>query len=93
MFLYRVKVEELDAIRLRTLKSDLMRSEETLRVYCPIREMSVEQDSVHNDLDICLALEDFIDAEQMRRLTSDLQAMVDAGKTNKPRVSSELIHF
>jgi hypothetical protein len=96
MFLYRVKVEELDASRMLTLKNDLTRSEETLRAYCPIREMSVVTEGRDmRELDIYLALEDFVDAEQLQRLASDLNAMVDAdAKSNRRlRMSSELIHI
>jgi hypothetical protein len=91
MFLYRVKVEELDAVRLLTLKSDLTRSEDTLRAQCPILEMSLQTDSPAA-LDIYLALDDVIDSGQLQRLAGELNALIDTSK--KPaRVSSELIHI
>jgi hypothetical protein len=85
MFLYRVKVEELDAARIVALKSDLERSEPDLRAQCPIREMSVVGD---RGLDIYLALDDVIGTAQLKRLAAELNAMIDS-----PCVTSELIHI
>lgn len=99
MFLYRVKVEELDAIRLIALKDDLTRSEESLRAQCPIREMSVITDGDgrdHSELDIYLALDDFLEEDQLRRLVGELNALIECDTKHaraKPRVSSELIHI
>jgi hypothetical protein len=94
MFLYRVKIEELDASRMLTLKNDLTRSEESFRAYCPIREMSVVTEGRDmRELDIYLALDDFIDSEQLRRLAGDLDALIDVNHTHASRVSSELIHI
>lgn len=100
MFLYRVKVEELDNIRLASLRDDLARSEGNLREQCPIREMSVvtEGDAEHRELDIYLALDDIIGADQLRKLVAKLNSFLDfdfkPGKTeHQPRVSSELIHI
>ena len=88
MFLYRVKVEELDAARLLSLKNDIVRSENELRGYCPIREMSVISGTAARELDIYLALDDVIEPDQLKRLAGDINAMIDA-----ERVSSELIHI
>ncbi|HEY4940375.1 MAG TPA: hypothetical protein VII56_03025 [Rhizomicrobium sp.] len=98
MFLYRVKVEELDSLRLLTLKNDLTRSEESLRAQCPIREMSLVSDgSNRRELDIYLALDDFIDSDQLQRLVGELNSLLDSdAKSNRAhpaRVSSELIHI
>jgi len=100
MFLYRVKVEELDNVRLASLKDDLARSEENLRAQCPIREMSVVADGEpdHRALDICLALDDIIGGDQLRQLVAKLNSFLDfdfkPGKPEqRPRVSSELIHI
>jgi hypothetical protein len=96
MFLYRVKIEELDASRMLTLKNDLTRSEESLRAHCPIREMSVVTEGRDmRELDIYLALDDFIDGEQLRRLAGELDALIDVdhAPARAPRVSSELIHI
>ena len=87
MFLYRVKVEELDAARMLSLKNDIVRSETGLRAHCPIRELSVISGAAR-ELDIYLALDDLIEPEQMKRLVGDLNAMIDT-----PRVSTELIHI
>lgn len=92
MFIYRVKVEELDAARLLTLKNDIARSEAELREHCPIREMSVISNEGEHKLDIYLALDDFIDAAQLKSLAGDLNSLLDA-PTCTPRVSSELIHI
>ncbi|HEY0107162.1 MAG TPA: hypothetical protein VGB91_13850 [Rhizomicrobium sp.] len=91
MFLYRVTVEELDGARLLALKDDLARSEIELRANCPIREMSVMTDR-DRELDIYVALDDVIGAEQLKRLAAELNAMFEASPV-KPRVSSELIHI
>jgi len=100
MFLYRVKVQELDNVRLASLKDDLARSEEHLRRQCPIREMSVvtEGDADHRGLDICLALDDIIGGDQLRKLVAKLNSFLDfdfkPGKPEeRPRVSAELIHI
>ena len=96
MFIYRVKVEELDAMRLLTLKNDLVRGEDSLRAQCPIREMSLVSDAVE-ELDIYLALDDFIGSEQLRRLVGELNTLLDidakSNRAHPPRVSSELIHI
>lgn len=94
MFLYRLKVEELDRARLLSLKDDLARNETALRARCPIREMSVVSDdsAAAGELDIYLALDDFIDAAQLKRLAGDLNALLDT-KPRPPRVSTELIHI
>jgi hypothetical protein len=96
MFLYRVKVEELDASRLLSLKNDLAHSEPALRAQCPIREMSVvsEGGDTARALDIYLALDDVIGGAQLKLLVSKLNAMLDLWASSaKPRVSSELIHI
>ncbi len=94
MFLYRVKVEELDASRLLSLKNDLARSEPALRAQCPIREMSVVGEDGDAKLDIYLALDDFIGGAQLKTLVAQLNAMLDMWPSRtKPRVSSELIHI
>jgi hypothetical protein len=92
MFIFRVKVEELDRSRLVSLKHDLARSEPVLRAKCPIREMSVISEDGERKLDIYLALDDFIDAGQLKSLAGDLNSLLDA-PTCSPRVSSELIHI
>ncbi len=99
MFLYRVKVEELTAQSLSLLKSDLSQGEENLRAHCPIREMNVVADdrSAKGQLDIYLALDDFIDGMQVRRLFGELRAMIaldlHTAKAPEPRVSTEFIHI
>jgi len=95
MFLYRVKVEELDASRLLSLKNDLARSEPALRAQCPIREMSVVSDgaAAAGELDIYLALDDVIGGAQLKRLVAKLNSLLDIWASEKPRVSSELIHI
>jgi hypothetical protein len=87
MFLYRVKVEELDAARLLSLKNAIVRRETDLRANCPIREMSVIAGAAR-ELDIYLALDDLIEPEQLKRLAGDLNAMIE-----KDRVTTELIHI
>ncbi len=91
MFLYRVKVEELDASHLLSLKNDLARNEPALRAQCPIREMSVVSEP--RELDIYLALDDVIGSAQLKRLVSKLNSLLDIWASDKPRVSSELIHI
>jgi hypothetical protein len=91
MFLYRVKVEELDAARMLSLQADIARSEETLREHCPIRELSMISGAAR-ELDIYLALDDVIEPEQLKRLAGDINALIESERT-KPRVSSELIHI
>ena len=98
MFLYRMKIEELDVIRLSSLKEDLTRSERKLRSKCPIREMSlISEDREKPELDIYLALDDFIGSEPLQRLVSELNALIDletkSSKAARPRVSTELIHI
>jgi len=99
MFLYRVKVEELTAQSLALLKSNLCRSEQSLREHCPIREMNVVADnhSANRQLDIYLALDDFIDGLQLRRLFGELRSVISmdvhAAAACEPRVSTELIHI
>ncbi|MEJ1970543.1 MAG: hypothetical protein WDN03_18240 [Rhizomicrobium sp.] len=97
MFLYRVKVEELDNVRLASLQNDLAAG---LGEDDAIREMSVVADGApdHRALDIYLALDDIIGGEQFRRLVAKLHAFLDfdfkPGKTaQRPRISSELIHI
>ncbi len=91
MFLYRVKIEALDASRRLRLRDDLSRGEENLRAQCPIREMSVVAEGRADELDIYLALDDFIETEQLQRLAGELNALF--GKESLPRVSAELIHI
>jgi hypothetical protein len=100
MFLYRVKFEELDGVRLASLRDDLARREEYLREECPIREMSMvtEGDADHRELDVYLALDDIIGGEQLRRLLDKLASFLDfdfkPGKAQRqPRISTELIHI
>lgn len=99
MFLYRVKVEELTAQSLALLRTDLFRSEQSLRAHCPIREMNVVSDdhAPARHLDIYLALDDFIGSAQLRDLFGKLRTLIDmdthATKASEPRVSTELIHI
>ena len=95
MFLYRVKIEELDASRMLALRADLARGEEGLRAKCPIREMSVvtENHGRAPELDIYLALDDFIEPEQLKCLAGELNALLESDAKVRPRVSSELIHI
>ncbi|MGZ5730313.1 MAG: hypothetical protein ACXWLZ_02115 [Rhizomicrobium sp.] len=99
MFVYRVKVEELTEQSLSLLKLDLYQGEKTLREHCPIREMSVvADDGAHKgELDIYLALDDFINGSQVRRLMGELLTMIDHGsvaaEAPEPRVSTELINI
>ena len=91
MFLYRVKVEELDAAHMLALKDDIERHEVELRAQCPIREMSVIGETAQ-ELDIYLALDDVIGAVELKRLAAELNTVFDNAEI-KPRVSSELIHI
>ena len=99
MFLFRVKVEELTERSLALLQFHLHQSEATLRKACPIREMNVVADerASRSDLDIYLAVDDFIDSKRLTRLFGDLLAMIDVNlqseRTGAPRISTELIHF
>ena len=94
MFLYRVKIEELDASRMLALRADLARGEGGLRAMCPIREMSVvTENHGASELDIYLALDDFIEAEQLKRLAGELNALLESDAGPRSRVSSELIHI
>jgi len=94
MFLYRIKVEELDALRVVTLKDDIARGGENLHAHFPIREMSVVSEA-RDELDIYLALDDIIGTEQLRRLANELNSMIDmhADCRTYSRVTSELIHI
>ena len=96
MFLYRVKVEDLDAGSLRALKSDLSNCEVTLRAQCPIREISVVAEDHAAELDIYLALDDFINMTQIGKLFHELRAMLSLNleprQGSHPRVSTEVIH-
>jgi hypothetical protein len=98
MFLFRVKVEELDAMKLELLMADLNRSEESIRAKCPIREMNVVAESGRNrdanGLDIYVALDDIIEPIQLRKLAGELNALLEADLPNgTSRVSSELIQI
>lgn len=97
MFLFRVKIEELSQSRLVSLKADLSRNEQALRARCPIREMSVvtDGDADGSELDIYLALDDFIGSDQLRHLVGELNSLLDFDQdaASMPRVSSELIHI
>jgi hypothetical protein len=99
MFIYRVKVGELTEQSLSLLKLDLCQNEKTLREQCPIREMSVvsDADGADGELDIYLALDDFIASDQVCRLMEELRTMInhDGATTNysEPRISTELIHI
>jgi hypothetical protein len=99
MFLFRVKVEELDAVKLDLLMADLNRSEQSIRAKCPIREMSYVADGARkqagNGLDIYLALDDLIEPNQLRDLASEINALLesDLPKGGHERVTSELIHI
>ncbi len=93
MFLYRVKVEELDASHMVSLTDDLARGEPALRAQCPIREMSVVSNAAEAELDIYLALDDFIGGAQLKSLVAKLNSFLDMWPSHKPRVSSEMIHI
>jgi hypothetical protein len=89
MFLYRVKIEELDGSRAIRLKSGLSQEEETLFAHFPIQQMSIVGEE--DELDIYLALDDVIGPEQLRRLAGDIKSMVKA-HDHQARVSAEIIH-
>lgn len=99
MFIYRVKVGELTEQRLSLLKSDLNQSERSLREQCPIREMSVVSGAgaTKGELDIYLALDDFIESTQVCKLMEDLRTMINHDRVvaaaPEPRISTELIHI
>lgn len=99
MYVFRMKVEELTARSLSLLKLDLSRCEETLRKECQVREMNVVADErpTKGELDIYLALDDFIDTKKLSRLFDDLRTMIDLDlkldAACAPRVSTELIHI
>ena len=90
MFLYRVRVEDLDSAHLLALKSDLERHEPGLRAQCPIREMSVG--AAERELDIYMALDDVIGTQELKRLAAELNAMFESDSP-RARVSAELIHI
>jgi hypothetical protein len=90
MFLYRVKINELDAARMLSLKQDIANSEMQLRAQCPFLEMSLVGEA-GKALDVYLALEDFIDSTQLRKLANELNALIDSNP--RPHVQSELIHI
>ena len=50
-----------------------------MRAQCPIREMSVvtENSDGNGELDIYLALDDFIGSDQLRRLVGELNSLLD----------------
>jgi hypothetical protein len=89
MFLYRLKIDDLDAHGADELKDDLMREGEALQALFPIREMSVLAEGDKPRLDVYLALDDIIGSDQLRRLSEELNAMVDA---HDAHASAELIH-
>ena len=99
MFIYRVKVGELTEQSLSLLKSDLNQSERSLREQCPIREMSVVSGAgaAKGELDIYLALDDFIESTQVCKLMEDLRVMINhervVAAAPEPRISTELIHI
>ena len=99
MFVYRVKVGELTEQSLSLLKSDLNQSEKSLREQCPIREMSVVPGAgaAKGELDIYLALDDFIESTQVCKLMEDLRMMINQDRvvaaSPEPRISTELIHI
>ena len=98
MFVYRVKVGELTEQSLSLLKSDLNHGEKSLREQCPIREMSVVSGAgpAKGELDIYLALDDFIESAQVCKLMEDLRTMINLDRVAaapEPRISTELIHI
>jgi hypothetical protein len=99
MYVFRMKVEELTARSLSLLKLDLSRCEATLRKECQVREMNVVADErvTKGELDIYLALDDFIDTKKLCRVFDDLRSMIDINlkvdEAPTPRVSTELIHI
>jgi hypothetical protein len=99
MFVYKVKVGELTEQSLSLLKLDLNQSEKALREQCPIREMSVVPGAGQSkgELDIYLALDDFIESTQVCKLMEDLRMMIHhdhlVAQSPEPRISTELIHI
>jgi hypothetical protein len=99
MFVYRVKVHELTEQILSLLKLDLNESEKKLREHCPIREMSVVAvaSMPKGELDIYLALDDFIEGSQVRLLLRELKSLISqdmiAARAPEPRISTELIRI
>ncbi|HTP77321.1 MAG TPA: hypothetical protein VMJ73_10100 [Rhizomicrobium sp.] len=99
MFVFRVKVEELTEKSLSLLELGLSESGKMLGAVCPIREMNVVAQSGNRDraLDIYLALDDFIEASQVRRLMGELQGMIGhdmrAAEAVEPRITTELIQI
>ena len=99
MFVYKVKVGELSEQGLSLLEFDLNQSEKTLREQCPIREMSVVSGAGQSkgELDIYLALDDFIESAQVCKLMEDLRTMINhdrkVAQSPEPRISTELIHI
>jgi hypothetical protein len=99
MFVYKVKVGELTEQSLSLLKFDLNQNEKALREQCPIREMSVVSGAGQSkgELDIYLALEDFIESTQVCKLMEDLRMMIHhdrmVAQSPEPRISTELIHI
>lgn len=89
MFIYRVKVEDLETARMLALESDLRCRENTLRAQCPIREISLVHERRDSELDIYLALDDCIGRAQLKHLVDEIAALFGA----KEHVSSELIHI
>jgi hypothetical protein len=89
MFLYRVKIEELDGARAVRLRSGLSQDEDALFAHFPIQQMNIlgEDDA----LEIYLALDDIIGAEQLRRLAGDIRSMVRS-HDHEARVSADIIH-
>ena len=71
----------------------------TLRERGPVREMGVvsDADGTAGELDIYLALDDFIASDQICKLMEELRAMInhDGAMVNycEPRISTELIHI
>jgi hypothetical protein len=99
MFVYKVKVGDLSEQGLSLLKFDLNQNEKALREQCPIREMSVVSGAgpSKGELDIYLALEDFIESTQVCKLLEDLRTMINhdrmIARSSEPRISTELIHI
>jgi len=99
MFVYKVKVGDLSEQSLSLLKFDLNQSEKALREQCPLREMSVVSGAGQSkgELDIYLALEDFIESTQVCKLMEDLRTMINHDRkiahSPEPRISTELIHI
>ena len=99
MFVYKVKVGDLSEQSLSLLKFDLNQSAKALREQCPLREMSVVSGAGQSkgELDIYLALEDFIESTQVCKLMEDLRTMINHDRkiahSPEPRISTELIHI